>query len=137
MPLVLCAGLPDGTGVEMKPVVYASRRSKSGYIDKPLDRSSRVLEKTTRQGIDKILKKHGVFYFAPVNFGMGKAGVPDVIACVNGRFVGIEAKGWKTGHILTQAQKSTLADIEKSGGIAFVANPFNLEDLDDLIEGLK
>jgi len=121
----------------MKTIIYTGKKRDDGGYELPKDKSKKILESTTRKCIDKILKKHKVFYFAPVNFGMGKEGIPDVIACVNGHFVGIEAKGWKTGHILTEAQKKTLSEIDNNNGITFVANPFNLEQLDELIGGLN
>ena len=96
-----------------------------------------ILEKRTREMIDKILNKYKAWHFAPVNFGMGRDGVPDVIACYKGHFIGIEAKGWKTGHKLTTAQAKTIEDIKAQGGKAIVINPFNLDELDALLGGIK
>lgn len=123
----------------MVEIVYRTikKREYQKSFNQPKDGAQRILEKTTRANIEKVLKKHNVFYFAPVNFGYGKAGIPDVIACVNGRFVGIEAKGWQTGHILTKDQQKVLDEIKENGGISFVANPFNIDELDKIIEGLK
>lgn len=102
-----------------------------------LQKSRVISEKTTRAKIDLILKKYNGFWIAPVSFGMGKVGVPDVIACVNGKFVGIEAKGWKTGHILTEEQKNIIKKIKEAGGYTMVVNPFNLDKLDDLLKELS
>lgn len=47
------------------------------------------------------------------------SGVPDILACINGYFVGIEVKT-KTG-IVSEIQKYQIDRIIKSGGVAFVA----------------
>lgn len=53
-------------------------------------------------------KTHGGMY--------GTAGIPDIIACVDGRFVALEVKT-PTGR-LTELQRGTLAKIRAAGGIA-------------------
>lgn len=42
--------------------------------------------------VTKELKALGIWYFFPGNNGFGKSGIPDIIAIVDGRFVGIECK---------------------------------------------
>jgi hypothetical protein len=53
-------------------------------------------------------KEHGGRY--------GTAGLPDIIACVDGRFVGLEVK--RPGGKLTALQLSTLERIRAAGGVA-------------------
>ena len=55
-------------------------------------------------------KEHGGIY--------GTAGVPDIIACVNGRFVAFEVKT-QTGKS-TKLQKATIKKILAAGGVAAV-----------------
>ena len=55
-------------------------------------------------------KEHGGMY--------GTAGIPDVIACVNGRFVAFEVKT-KTGR-LSKLQEVTLGRIRDAGGKAYM-----------------
>jgi hypothetical protein len=43
-----------------------------------------------------MLKKYQVWYFFPAANGMGRAGIPDIIAIVDGGFVGVEVKANKT-----------------------------------------
>ena len=52
-------------------------------------------------------------------------GVPDILACYKGRFIGIEVKT-PTGR-LTKIQQYHIDQINKSGGIAFVAT--SIEDV--------
>lgn len=110
-----------------------SRKKTTKTNNFVVDKGTVIKEHSTRRAVENILKKHGAWFFAPVNFGMGKEGVPDNIACINGRFVAVESKGYKTGHKLTEAQKRCLSDIEKVGGLTFVANPTNLEELDKVL----
>ena len=55
-------------------------------------------------------KEHGGMY--------GTAGVPDIIACVDGRFVAFEVKT-ETGQ-LSKLQKVTLGRIREAGGRAYM-----------------
>lgn len=55
-------------------------------------------------------KEHGGMY--------GMAGIPDIIACVNGRFVAFEVKT-KTGR-LSKLQEVTLGRIRDAGGKAYM-----------------
>ena len=50
---------------------------------------------------------------------MQRAGLPDIIACVKGRYVGIEVK--RPGNGPTPLQKLRLQNIRDAGGIAGVA----------------
>jgi len=50
-----------------------------------------------------------------------KAGIPDILACVNGHFVGIELKT-ETGR-LSKLQEYNLDKIRQSGGQAFALRP--------------
>ncbi len=55
-------------------------------------------------------KEHGGMY--------GRAGIPDIIACIEGRFYGFEVKT-DTG-VATGLQKATIRKINKAGGKALV-----------------
>lgn len=55
-------------------------------------------------------KEHGGMY--------GTAGIPDIIACINGRFYGFEVKT-EDGRP-TKLQESTIRKIKNAGGIALV-----------------
>lgn len=47
----------------------------------------------------------------------GTAGIPDIIACIGGRFVAFEVKT-ETGK-LSKLQEITIDKIRKAGGLAF------------------
>ena len=55
------------------------------------------------------------------------AGIPDVLACCGGRFVGIEIK---LNHVLTPLQRATLIKIKRSGGLGLVWKKELVGDID-------
>ena len=63
------------------------------------------------------------------------SGVPDIVACVNGRFVGIECKAGDNQP--TALQTKNLLDITNAGGMATVINENTLDDLRKLLEELN
>ena len=67
-----------------------------------------------KDDICKYLDSIGAWYFKPFMAGYGKRGVPDIVACINGRFVGIEVK--REGGVLTMMQLRRLEAIGAAGG---------------------
>ena len=66
--------------------------------------------------IKKYLKEIGAFFFSPYMAGFGASGVPDLVACIEGRFWGIEIK--REGKEPTVIQKRRMDEIEEAGGLA-------------------
>jgi Holliday junction resolvase len=85
-------------------------------------------EKKVKNQVVKLLKKHHAYYFFPATYGMGRSGVPDVIVCYGGRFIGIECKAGNNKP--TELQKRELTAIQEAGGEAFVINDRNLNVLE-------
>ena len=92
-------------------------------------------EKKVKAKVVEILKAHGVYYFFPATYGMGRSGVPDIICCYNGRFLAIECKAGagKT----TALQDRELDLIKKAGGVQMVVNEKNLGELAVLLNVLR
>src|SRR5690606_5364997 len=78
-----------------------------------------VSEKTIENRIKRYLDSIGAWYLKVHGSAYQRSGVPDIIACVNGKFVGIEVK--KPGGVISALQQANIRLIEQSGGIAFVA----------------
>jgi hypothetical protein len=76
--------------------------------------SAMTPEGKVKQKVVKLLKQEKVWYFFPANNGFGKSGIPDIIAIVNGEFIGIEVKS-ATGQP-TELQKICGRQIEEAGG---------------------
>lgn len=56
-------------------------------------------------------------------------GLPDIVACIDGTFYGIELKDDKNGkYRMTQAQYLRLESIVASGGVACVIDKNNIEE---------
>jgi len=81
-------------------------------------------EKKVKDKVTAILRKHGAYYFFPATYGMGRAGVPDIIVCFNGLFIAIECKAGKGKT--TALQDRELAAIKEAGGISTVINETNI-----------
>ena len=62
------------------------------------------------------------------------SGIPDILVCINGRFVRIEVKQ-ETGRP-SLLQKVHLKRIGEAGGIGILAYPSGYEDLKKLIDNL-
>ena len=84
-------------------------------------------EVKVKKAVTKILKDRGAYYFTPVTGGFGQSGVPDIVACFHGRFIGIECKAGKNQP--TALQQKNLDDIEKTGGVSVVINENNIDNL--------
>ena len=81
-------------------------------------------EAKVKKKVVRILKDAGAYYFYPVTGGYGRSGVPDVVACLGGYFLGIECKAGENKP--TPLQQKNLDDIDTAGGVALVINEDNL-----------
>jgi len=84
-------------------------------------------EAKVKKKVTNILKELNAYYFYPVTGGFGKSGVPDIIVCYEGKFFGIECKAG--GNKPTALQEKQIKAINDSGGVAFVINEDNIEDV--------
>jgi hypothetical protein len=92
-------------------------------------------EKKVKQKVTKLLDSFGVYWFYPVANGYGSSGIPDLIACVRGQFVGIECKATPKDQP-TALQLKNLASIKDQGGIAVVIHAENIEELRNVIDSI-
>ncbi len=91
--------------------------------------STATPEGKVKDKVKKLLKKYGIYYCMPMGTVWGKAGVPDIIACVYGKFVGIETKAGKGKCTKLQAvEQQRICD---SGGVTFVVNENSMEQLEE------
>ncbi len=92
-------------------------------------------EKAVKDKVVTILKQEGVYYFFPATHGYGRSGVPDIVACVQGAFLGIECKAGKNKPTALQVRE--LERIRTAGGSAIVANEENWDMVRALVRVLK
>lgn len=105
-----------------------------------MDRQREVVniaqEKTFENKIKTFLKEEGAWfikYWAGSQFT--KSGVPDILACVNGYFVGIEVKGPHGKP--SELQIYNIKKIRAAGGFAFVVYPSGFDQLKTFVKNLR
>ena len=91
-------------------------------------------EKQFENRIKAFLKNYDAWFLKTWSNGIQREGVPDILACVNGYFIGIEVKA-KTGHP-SDLQLKNVRDIRESGGIAFILYPDQFDDFVKLIDAI-
>jgi Holliday junction resolvase len=92
-------------------------------------------EKRVKNRVVEILKHYGAYYFYPVTGGFGASGIPDIIVCFNGYFIGIECKAGTNKP--TALQEHNLERIKNSGGISMVINEDNVGYVTLTLEKLR
>ena len=69
----------------------------------------------------------------PATGGYGASGVPDIIACHQGRFIGIDSKA--NGNKPTALQNKHLNDIKNAKGLSLLIDESNVDVLKYLLNG--
>ena len=91
-------------------------------------------EKNFENKIKQYLKDHNCYFVKYFANRMTKTGVPDILACVNGCFVGIEVKSSQGKP--SELQIYNVKKIIESGGFAVIVSPEQFGELKDLIFAL-
>ena len=91
-----------------------------------------MLERDVVAAIKRYLASYGseIFFWKEHGGPYGTSGVPDIICCYKGRFLGLEVK-LPTGR-LTELQKRAIRKINQAGGIACRVE--SVEDVKRVIE---
>lgn len=89
-------------------------------------------EKTFENQIKQYLDDNDCWYVKFFANSFTKKGIPDILACVNGHFVGIEVKA--QNGTPSELQKRNVKKINSFGGYAVVVRPDQFEDLQRLIQ---
>lgn len=76
----------------------------------------RTPESFEKEEVRKYLKSIGAFYCTFTTGGYGRSGTPDIVACIDGKFWGIEVK--REGKKPTISQQRRLDEIRYAGGRA-------------------
>lgn len=77
-------------------------------------------KRNVEEPIKRWLLTHGCYFNKNHGSAFQRKGLPDIFACVNGRFVAIETKAF--GKVASEHQQIHLDNIKKANGIAFVAD---------------
>lgn len=89
-------------------------------------------EAKVKRVVKQTLDDMGIYHFSPFQAGMGRAGIPDVIACYNGRFIAFECKAGTNQP--TALQEREMNEIRRAKGLAFVINETNMYQIKDLLQ---
>lgn len=91
-------------------------------------------EKTFENKIKRWLSAHDCYYVKFFANSFTKVGIPDILASVNGYFVGIEVKASKGKP--SELQLFNIKKIRESGGFAWVVYPSGWDSLQEILEDL-
>lgn len=79
-------------------------------------------EGRVKAAVKKLLKERGIWFYMPVQNGMGVVGIPDFICCWEGAFLAIETKAPGKRTNLTPNQERRIYEIHKAKGAAIVVD---------------
>lgn len=94
--------------------------------------SSTTREKKLQDKVVRYLRERGIYYLNLYGDGFSGKGKPDIIACINGRFVAFELKVGSNG--MQDDQKIHKLRIERSNGLHY--SPYTLEEFINIVEDL-
>ena len=89
-------------------------------------------ESKVKKAVRTLLDELGIYHFMPPANGFGRAGIPDIVACMDGHFIAIECKAGK--GTTTALQDRELNAILNHGGTVYIAREHNLDDLKLLLK---
>lgn len=92
-------------------------------------------EKIFETKVKKFLENEGCYFVKFFANSFTKAGIPDILCCCNGYFVGIEVKA-QNGRP-SDLQLHNVKKIREAGGFAFVLYPSGYEEFKSFIMDLN
>jgi len=92
-------------------------------------------ESLVKKKVHAALKAAGAYAVNYIGGQYANSGTPDILACLDGRFIGIEAKAKKNKP--TALQVLALKRIDAAGGLALVVNENNLDYLTECLHDVR
>ena len=93
-------------------------------------------EKQFEQRVKKFLEEQGAYFIKYWGGGQyTKAGIPDVLACVNGMFMGVELKAPRGKP--SELQLHNLKKIDEAGGFGVLLYPKDFDLFKGLVKAVK
>lgn len=83
---------------------------------------ARTPEGRVKDAVKAWLKERGIWYYMPVQNGMGVTGIPDFVCCWQGQFLAIETKAPGKRANLSANQERQIQQIHQAGGAAVVVD---------------
>lgn len=79
-------------------------------------------EGKVKKAVREFLRAKDVWFYQPVQNGMGQVGIPDFICCYRGTFIAIETKAPGKLSGVTPNQQRVIDAIKAHGGLAVVVD---------------
>ena len=79
-------------------------------------------EGKVKAAVRKVLKENNVWFFQPMQNGMGVVGIPDFVCCYKGIFLAIETKAPGKIANVTPNQRRVIENIRDANGFAWVVD---------------
>lgn len=92
-------------------------------------------EKLFENKVKAFLKSQNAWILKTWGGGFQRSGIPDLLCCVNGKFVAIEVKASKGKA--SELQIYNINKIKESGGVAIILYPKDFEEFKEMILKLK
>lgn len=92
-------------------------------------------EKNFENKVKKFLNEQGAWHVKFFANSFTKSGIPDILACVNGYFVGVEVKA--QNGTPSELQLYNIRKIREAGGFAIILYPSGFEEFKKFIIDLK
>lgn len=93
-------------------------------------------EKRFENKVKKYLEEQGCWF---VKYWAGaaytKVGIPDLLVCCNGYFLGVEIKA--SNGVASELQKHNIKKIQEAGGIGLILYPEQFDEFQYIIQQLK
>ena len=89
-------------------------------------------ESKVKASVRKLLDTLNIYHFMPPANGFGRAGIPDIVGCMDGHFIAIECKAGK--GTTTALQDRELNAILNAGGTTYIARENNIAELKQLLK---
>lgn len=94
-----------------------------------------ISEKSFENKIKKFLKDEGCWFLKTWGGGYQRSGIPDLLICCNGYFLGVELKA--SNGKASELQLWNIEKIKESKGVGLILYPKDFEIFKDLIHKLK
>ena len=79
-------------------------------------------EGKVKKAVREFLRAKDVWFYQPVQNGMGQVGIPDFVCCYRGTFIAIETKAPGKLKGVTPNQQRVIDEIKAHGGLAVVVD---------------
>lgn len=91
-------------------------------------------EKAFERKVKTFLREQGAYFLKTWSNGIQRKGVPDLLCCINGYFVGVELKA--DDGKPSELQMKNVEWIRKANGFAFVLYPSAYQRFVEFVNGL-